>query len=319
MKYYTFSIILLLIFIGCRTQSPKSNSMPIIDMHLHTHSLWVAGKPGPAADTTWFPNGLIRPKTDEDLMLTSLSQLKRYNIVKAMGNGFSLNEVERWKAKAPDVIIPGIQSLLATSQPEKLLKRLRDYFESGRAKVFGEILPQFAGLSPADTSLDKYFSLAEELDIPVALHMGDGFPGCAYTSSPKYRMSLNNPIILEDLLVRHPKMRIYIMHAGWPFEDEMIALLYAYPQIYVDIGVINWYIPRKEFHTYLKRMIDAGFGKRIMFGTDHMQWPEAIGIAVEAINTTDFLTNEQRRDIFYNNAARFLRFTDEEIARHHGK
>ena len=100
---------------------------------------------------------------------------------------------------------------------------------------------------------------------------------------------------------------------------EMIALLYAYPHIYVDIAVINWYIPQKEFHSYLKRMVNAGFSKRIMFGTDHMQWPEAIGIAVEAIHAADFLTEEQKRDIYYNNAARFLRFTDEEISRHHGE
>ena len=33
----------------------------------------------------------------------------------------------------------------------------------------------------------------------------------------------------------------------------------------------------------------------------------------------DFLTEEQKRDIFYNNTARFLRLSQEEIARHHGK
>ena len=64
--------------------------------------------------------------------------------------------------------------------------------------------------------------------------------------------------------------------------------------------------------------IDAGFSKRIIWGTDHMQWPEAIGIAVESIETAQFLSEEQRKYIFYNNAARFLRFSDEEIARHYG-
>jgi hypothetical protein len=31
-----------------------------------------------------------------------------------------------------------------------------------------------------------------------------------------------------------------------------------------------------------------------------------------------FLSEEQKRDIFCNNAARFLRLSEEEIARHHG-
>lgn len=49
-----------------------------------------------------------------------------------------------------------------------------------------------------------------------------------------------------------------------------------------------------------------------------MTWPDAIGTAVEAIEKADFLSAEQKRDILYNNAARFLRLTPEQIARHHG-
>jgi predicted TIM-barrel fold metal-dependent hydrolase len=36
------------------------------------------------------------------------------------------------------------------------------------------------------------------------------------------------------------------------------------------------------------------------------------------IEDAPFLTAEQRRAIFYNNAARFLRLSPEEVARHHG-
>ena len=81
----------------------------------------------------------------------------------------------------------------------------------------------------------------------------------------------------------------------------------AHPQVYVDIGVINWAIPRKEFHYYLRRLVEAGFGKRIMFGSDDMVWPEVIGRAIEGVNSATFLTPEQKGDIFYNNAAEFFR------------
>ena len=40
---------------------------------------------------------------------------------------------------------------------------------------------------------------------------------------------------------------------------------------------------------------------------------------VDAIESAPFLTEEAKRDIFYNNAARFLRLTEEEIARHQGR
>ena len=70
--------------------------------------------------------------------------------------------------------------------------------------------------------------------------------------------------------------------------------------------MINWAIPRKEFHSYLRRLVDAGFGKRIMFGSDQMVWPDAIGLAIEGVESATFLTDAQKRDIFYNNAVEFF-------------
>jgi len=48
-----------------------------------------------------------------------------------------------------------------------------------------------------------------------------------------------------------------------------------------------------------------------MFGSDQMIWPEAIEMAIAGIESARFLTSEQKRDIFYNNAVRFLRLKKE--------
>lgn len=74
-----------------------------------------------------------------------------------------------------------------------------------------------------------------------------------------------------------------------------------------------------RFHRYLEALIDAGFGERILFGSDQMIWPDAIGLAIEGIESASFLSEVQKRDIFYNNAARFLQLSEEEIAKHHGR
>ncbi len=65
-------------------------------------------------------------------------------------------------------------------------------------------------------------------------------------------------------------------------------------------------------------MIDAGFAQRIMWGSDQMVWPQAITVALQTITDAPFLTAQQKRDILYNNAARFLRLSAAEIALHHG-
>jgi predicted TIM-barrel fold metal-dependent hydrolase len=70
-------------------------------------------------------------------------------------------------------------------------------------------------------------------------------------------------------------------------------------------------IPRPAFYNYLRQLIDAGLGKRLMFGSDQMRWPDKIGEGIEAIEKAPFLTPEQKRDILYHNAARFLRMEPE--------
>ena len=88
----------------------------------------------------------------------------------------------------------------------------------------------------------------------------------------------------------------------------MIALLHQYPQVYADVSTITWLVPRAAFYDYLDALVRAGFADRLMFGSDAAPArPEVIRRAVEALQAAQFLTPEQKRDIFYNNAVRFLR------------
>ena len=153
---------------------------------------------------------------------------------------------------------------------------LEKLFKSGEFKVFGEVAIQYEGYSASDTAFDPYLAMAERLDIPVGIHVGCGPPGAPYIGSINYRTKLHSPFVLEDALLRHPKLRIYAMHAGWPMLDDMLGTLYTHPQLYVDLGVICYMIPKKEFYYYLERLVNAGFSKRIMFGSDNMVWPQAI-------------------------------------------
>ena len=66
-------------------------------------------------------------------------------------------------------------------------------------------------------------------------------------------------------------------------------------------------------------MIDAGFEKRVLWGSDQMIWPGAIAEGIEAVETAPVLSEAQKRDIFYNNAARFLRLSEAEIAADHAR
>lgn len=234
------------------------------------------------------------------------AEMERLN-VKAVVFGDEAS-VKKWQDAMPDRVIPGTSfSEGMTPGARVSMDKLRQEFTSGGFKVMGEIGLQYEGLSPSDPSVDKYFALAEELDIPVAIHMGTGGSGRANVTSPKFRGSMGNPLLLEDLLARHPKLRVQVMHAGYPMIDNMLTLLQANSHVYVDVAGLIWSYPLKEVNRYIERLVDAGFEDRVMFGTDQMEWPKLMAYSMSIIQNADYLTPEQKRDILYNNAARFLR------------
>ncbi len=285
---------------GVQTTVSKG-SLPIIDMHLHAYSL---------ADGTVPPENPVtgRPAashTTTELRNASLAALTRYNIVKAVTSG-PAETVAQWRAAAPDRILAGVY--VDENNPLPDLATLRADILAGRVRVLGELVLQHMGMAPNDPRLEPYYALAAELDIPLAIHTGFGPPGTPYLPGLQgFRVTLGNPALVEEVLVRHPRLRIYLMHGGLPYLQETKVILAVYPQVYLDLATISWILPRQEFHNYLRELMLAGFGKRLLFGSDQMFWPEAIGMAIEGIESASFLSGQEKRDIFYNNAVQFLR------------
>lgn len=302
-KIISTFIIICTILIAFQTQAYSSELPPIIDMHMHAFNKMIRTPDGTPRPVVHYPDKSIIKGTalvtrDEDILRLTLEAMKKYNIVLAVVS-YKLKDVYKWKDAAPQSFLAG-QSFRDPTTID--ITALRKEFTDGKLDIMGEIAAQYGGYPPNDPALEPIYSLAEELDVPLLIHC-EGIAG----PSPKFRISDGNPILLEEVLKRHPKLRLYVENAGWPFLEEMIALMYRYPQVYVDLSTITWIIPRPAFHSYLKGLIDAGLSKRLMFGSDQMWWPETIGMAIEAIESAEFLTAEQKRDIFYNNAVRFLR------------
>ncbi|MDP1891367.1 MAG: amidohydrolase family protein [Gemmatimonadaceae bacterium] len=185
---------------------------------------------------------------------------------------------------------------------------LRQAVKDGRVQVFGEIGAQYLGIAPDDVRLDPYYALAEELQVPVGVHLGIGPPGVAYgmgrRPSPAYDGFAGDPRSLEKILVRYPKLRLYVMHAAWPSLEAMLYMLYMHPQLYADVSVLQYAIPRPAYTSYLKALVDAGFSNRLMYGSDG--GARFMKDGVRMIEEADFLTSTQKRALLYDNAARFF-------------
>ncbi len=116
--------------------------------------------------------------------------------------------------------------------------RVKKQIEEKKIDFFGELINQYYGISPSDASLDPYYRLAVQYNLPVGVHLGLADPRTVFKWTPNFKASLGNPLLLEDVLKRYPKLRVGIMHAGHPYGEEILALMWMYPQVYVDISAI---------------------------------------------------------------------------------
>ena len=112
-----------------------------------------------------------------------------------------------------------------------------------------------------------------------------------------------NPMLLENVLVKFPKLKVQIMHANPLVYPEVIDLLVQFPKVYVDISPWQMVYTRQKFHRLLQEYVDAGLTGRIMFGSDGHDYAKAFA----AYESAEFLSDRQLEGIFCKNAARFLR------------
>lgn len=191
---------------------------------------------------------------------------------------------------------------------------LRTQYETGAFEIMGELTFNYAGIGPDDPRMAPYWALAAEHDIPVAVHINPGPPagsrsrpeGCC----PHYDEEIGNPDGLRPVLARHPDLRVWLQHAGMPltpaggpvYDAETLALLDDYPNVYVDMSILNAIAPAELHADVLRRFIERGHADRIMMGTDNV--PAAPIFA--RYESFDFLTEAQRDAILGGNARRFF-------------
>lgn len=272
----------------------------VIDMHMHSYTekdFWV----GKAR------NGFESSKDANETLDQTIQKMNEHKIEYAVVCG-SIESLERY-TKADKRFIPGYQDYEDTLIS---IAKFEEYVKTGKIKVFGEVMAIYKGQTLADPVYQPYLAICEKYGVPVGYHSGGSFPNAQNLGWPKYRIALGDPFLIEDVLVKYPKLKLYLMHAGENFYENTLRMMDGYPNLYADLGVEMWLHPMtKDFAVkFLKSAKEYGFLNRVMFGSDQMVWPEAITSSINFLKALDFLTKEEKDLIFYQNAKTFLGLKD---------
>lgn len=159
-----------------------------------------------------------------------------------------------------------------------------DPSEADAARVYAAAVSSHSAPSDEDykTLQDYLFRyIAEEcgrLGLPVQLHGMAGAGGY-------YDVAGSNPLLLEPLFddKRLRQTRFVILHGGWPFVQEVGALLQK-PNVYLDISQQALTIPPRTLATWLREWLEM-YPDKVLFGTDgypfseYLGWEESLWIA----------------------------------------
>ena len=123
-----------------------------------------------------------------------------------------------------------------------------------------KLAPVYGNWHPHDEPAAAVFAAAEQLGMPVILHQGTTFPRTA-------RLALAGPILLDDVAIRFPALKIVIAHLGHPWEADTIAVIRKQPNVFADVSAL-FYRPWQLINS-LRLAVEYGVTDKLLFGTDY--------------------------------------------------
>ncbi|GAB5378821.1 MAG: hypothetical protein Alis3KO_02450 [Aliiglaciecola sp.] len=291
-------------------------SQPIIDMHRHAP---------------------LSGSTDSESIDAMIDVLKQHNVVVSVVAITSPEQALAWQDKSDRFVLGAMMPCprnlgspwyycFPETQGVPNLQWLRGRVQSGAVSAFHEMMFNYDGSLPGDAKLVPFWALAVEFNLPVGVHSWSGPPpGKSIRKDPNccpnYNGDIGNPKHLRVVLDRHPGLNIWLQHVGSDGDSmpelwtETLSLLEDYPNVYVDLSITNSILPIEDYEKALVRLLESGFGNRIMLGSDNVP----LDIILKRLNSIKSISEKQRAAILYDNAANFLNLSEAERDGHYGR
>jgi uncharacterized protein len=168
-------------------------------------------------------------------------------------------QVAKWCDKYPDRF-----SGLAGVDPYRGMQGLRDLEHSVKELGFvgAHVYPHWFKLAPNEALYYPYYAKCCELDIPIMMQVGQNLIYQKEVRLP----SVARPILLDQIAIDFPDLKLLGIHIGVPWTDEMIAMAWKHRNVYIGIDA---YAP-KYLPPALVHYMNSYGSHKVMFGTD---WP----------------------------------------------
>ncbi|WP_338028045.1 amidohydrolase family protein [Croceibacterium selenioxidans] len=242
-----------------------------IDVHVHAEVSChdpedpIMGKFFDAA-SAYFKAPRERPKMPEIIELYRESNIAlvlfTVDCESAMGaKRVSNYEVAEQAAKNDDICMA-----FASIDPHKGkygAREARDLIENYGVKGF-----KFHGIAqnahPADRMAYPIYEVIAEYGLPAIFHTGHSGMGTGMRGGGGMRLKYGQPILIDDVAVDFPDMKIILAHPSWPWVDESLSMALHKNNVFIDLS--GW--SPKYFPKQVIQYANTQLKHKMLFGTD---------------------------------------------------
>lgn len=238
----------------------------------------------------WTAEEFIARMDEGKFQKVFISALQMYSYLNKKFMAYAtVDQVYEQVKKYPDrlVGIAGYNPLKINESLREIEKGVKEYgFKGVYAHVHG------FGIPLNDKKMYPCYAKCAELNIPIILQTGH-----ALELQPS---EVGRPIYLDEVALDFRDLSIVGSHTGWPWCEEMIALAWKHPNVYLDISA---HLPKYLDKSIIQFMDTRGRDK-VMFGTNG--FPFALSIFREGFLQLD-LKEETKRKVLRENAIRVFK------------
>ncbi|UBU16193.1 amidohydrolase family protein [Nonomuraea gerenzanensis] len=165
-------------------------------------------------------------------------------------------------AKHTDVLIP-----FASVDPHKGragAREARRLVTEHGVKGF-KFHPSIQGFDPNDRLAHPLYEVIEELGAIALFHTGQTGIGAGVPGGAGVRLRHSNPMLIDDVAVDFPHLKIILAHPSFPWQDEALAVATHKPSVYIDLS--GW--SPKYFPPQLVRYANTLLKDKVLFGSDY--------------------------------------------------
>lgn len=173
----------------------------------------------------------------------------------------SSEEIAEGAARNNDVLIPfgSVDPL----QGPAAVDRARMLFEEYGVRGF-KFHPTLQNFDPSADAFAPLFETIEQMEVPIVVHTGQTGIGSGLPGGHGLRLSLSNPMLLDDLAARFPALQIVMAHPSVPWQDEALAVATHKANTWIDLS--GW--SPKYFPANLVRQANSIIQNKVLFGSD---------------------------------------------------